>query len=168
MSSKKISLKLARRLVQELQDLQNQKRQQADFEIQNVVYSSVIDATLDKDHITQRAVAIHQELVSLRYYLRGKIGSANEASGINFLTCELAHLEENVNLPCSARYVVKIRNSAGLIEAAALAPSVRQNSELRLKIADLKDKISVLNSQTTVEVDEHVMQQITAFLGINI
>lgn len=168
MSSKKISLKLARRLVQELQDLQNQKRSQAEFEIQNGIYPSVIEASLDKNHISAAAIAVHQELVSLRYYLRAKIGSANEISGINFLTCELAHLEENVNLPCSARYAVKIRNAAGLVETAVLAPSVRQNSELRLKIADLKDKISVLNSQTTIEVDDSVMKQITAYLGINI
>lgn len=168
MSSKKVSLKLARRLVQELQDLQNQKRSQAEFDIQNGVYPSILEANLQKDQIASTAIALHQELVGLRYYLRGKIGSANETSGINFLTCELAHLEENVNLPCSGRYVVKLRNAAGLIENAVLAPSVRQNSELRLKIADLKDKISVLNSQTTIEVDDSVMKQITAYLGINI
>lgn len=164
-----VSLKLARRLVQELYDLQNQKRGEAEFQIQNTIYSCQAEAEQTRNKVADAAIATHLELLNLRYALRDAIGTANQMSGINSLTCQLAELEEQVNLPCSARYGVKIRNPiTGLVETAILAPQPKQGSELRLKIANLKDKISVINSQTTIEVDESVMQQITAYLGINI
>lgn len=171
----KIPLKLARRLVSELKHLETSKIQEAQSTLSTSVFESESIAKSSIQGLQFAVQHVYEDLVNLRYLLRKLVGMANETSGINSLTADLAMLEELAQKPMSQNtFTAKVKTNqvaAGHVfsyntENVYIMNTQAKSSAMRLKIADLKDKISVLNSTTHITVGDEAYDKITTYLAL--
>lgn len=167
-----ISLKLARTLVQSLDDLFMSKNGLAERTFTSKVYPSVDEATEALNKHMESVNSLNKEITELKFALRAKVGEANARFGINDLTLKLAKTEQlqAKNFTSKAQHMVKVLSATAPVghQMELLSVEVPNTTKQKLEISAIKDAINAKNATCKIELTSDEVKSISELLDVQL